>query len=88
MIFIDNKCQCQTDLERINNKCLTKCGSNSKRNTKSGECACDTGYETIGTTKTCINKCEENQVRDSYGVCVCSSGYVLSDVTKKCERRP
>lgn len=86
MVFIDNKCQCQADLERVNDKCLAKCGSNSKRDLKTGECACDIGYESIGLSKTCVKKCEENQVRDISGTCICSSGYVLSDATKKCER--
>ncbi len=44
MIFIDNKCQCENNLEQVNNKCVIRCGPNSKRDLKTGDCICDIGY--------------------------------------------
>ena len=54
-------CKCRNGYSLINDKCVLNCQLNMHFNVN-GECICDDGFESIGTT--CAKKCKEYQVRN------------------------
>ncbi|CAK1363945.1 unnamed protein product [Cercospora beticola] len=77
---------CQAPSIRNNyGQCIRSCGSNERLNQRTGECPCVANYERLGSSTTCVAKCEAanpyttNAPRNSAGDCTCSEGAELLD---------